>query len=46
MIFGQIGRKPDCECELIRDDDAIRCRELEKYGMDFGEPGRRDLDIF
>ena len=46
MIFERIGRRLECECELLRNDAAIRRRELEAFGVDFGEPGNRDLDIF
>ncbi len=45
MSFERIGRKLDCECELLRDDEAIRRRELEAFGVDFGEPGKRDFEI-
>jgi hypothetical protein len=44
MIFERIGRKLDCECQLLNNDEAIRRRELEAFGVDFGEPGRRDCD--
>jgi hypothetical protein len=46
MIFSRIGRKLDCECEFLRNDDEIRRRRLETFGVDFGEPGNRDFDIF
>jgi len=46
MIFERIGRKLYCECELLRDDDAIRRRELEAFGVDFKGARVRDLDIF
>ena len=46
MIFERIGRKLVCECELLRNSDEIRRRELEAFGVDFGEPGRREVGIF
>jgi hypothetical protein len=46
MIFERIGRKLICECELLRNDDEIRRRELEALGVGFGEPGRREVGIF
>ena len=46
MIFERIGQKLECECELLRDDDAIRRRDLEAFGVDFGGPGKREVDIF
>jgi len=39
-------RELECECEILCGDKEIRRRELEKYGVDFGEPGRRDVDVF
>ena len=35
-----------CECEILCGDKEIRRRELERSGVYFGEPGRRDVDIF
>jgi len=46
MIFERIGRKLECECELLRNDDDLRRRELEAFGVDFGEPGKREVGIF
>ena len=46
IIFERFGRKLVCECEMIGDNEKRRRMELEKmFGVDFGEPGRRDLDI-
>ena len=46
MIFQRVGQKLECECELLRNDNAIRRKELESFGVDFGEPGRREAGIF
>ena len=36
MIFERIGRKLDCECQFLRDDEAIERKELEAFGVDVG----------
>jgi len=46
MIEERIGRKLHCECELVRDDKSLRRMELERmFGVDFGAPGRKELDV-
>jgi hypothetical protein len=46
IIFERLGRKLICECEMLRDDEKLRRFELERmFGVDFGESGRRELDI-
>jgi hypothetical protein len=46
MIEERIGRNLRCECELLNDDKAVTRRELQAlYGIDFGLPGERHLDI-
>ena len=46
MIEERIGRSLICECELLNDEKAIRRRELHGlFGVDFGLPGERHLDI-
>lgn len=46
MIEERIGRSLICECELLNYEKAIRRRELRAlYGVDFGLPGERHLDI-
>jgi hypothetical protein len=46
IIFERLGRKLICECEMLRDDKKLRRLELEKmFGVDFGESGRRGLDL-
>ena len=45
-IFERLGRKLICECEMLRDDKKLRRLELERmFGVDFGESGRRELDL-
>jgi hypothetical protein len=46
LVFTRIGRRLVCECELLQNDDEIRRRELEAFGVDFKGAGVRDLDIF
>ena len=46
IIFERIGRKLICECEMLGDDKERRRMELERiFGVDFGEPGGRGLDL-
>ena len=46
IIFERLGRKLNCECEMLRDDKKLRRLELERmFGVDFGESGRRGLDL-
>ncbi|MBW2671545.1 MAG: hypothetical protein JRD87_17080 [Deltaproteobacteria bacterium] len=47
IIEDRIGRKFQCECQLLRDDRAMRRFELEKvFGVDFsGMSSQRDFDI-
>ena len=46
IIFERLGRKLNCECEMLRDDKELRRLELERmFGVDFGESGRRGLDL-
>ena len=46
IIFERIGRKVICECQFLNDDKEIRRKELEKvFGVDFGVPGKRDVDL-
>ena len=46
IIYDRLGRKLVCECELLRDDEKRRRMELESmFGVDFGEPGGRDLGL-
>jgi len=46
IIFERLGRKLVCECQMLRDDEKYRRLELEKmFGVDFGEPGGRGLEL-
>ena len=46
IIFERLDRTLVCECEMVRDDEKLRRLELEKmFGVDFGESGRRELDL-
>jgi hypothetical protein len=46
IIFERLGRKLVCECEMLRDGENRRRMELEKmFGVDFGEPGGRGLEL-
>lgn len=45
IIERQIGRELLCECQLMHDEEALRRKQLEEFGVDFGEPGRRGVDI-
>ena len=45
MIEDHLGRRLICECQILNDERAIRRRELEKFGVDFGTPGRREIDL-
>ena len=38
-------RELKCECEILCGDKEIRRRELERSGVCFGVPGRRDFDV-
>ena len=47
IIEERINLKFECECDLLRDDRAMRRFELERiYGVDFsGNSNQRDFDI-
>jgi hypothetical protein len=46
MIEERIGRNLICECELLNNEKEIRRKELQGlFGLDFGETGRRDVDV-
>ena len=45
MIEDHLGRRLICECQILNDERAIRRMELEKFGVDFGTPDRRELDL-
>ena len=46
MIFERNGHKVVCECEWIGDNREMRRMELTRvFGVDFGEPGNRGVDV-
>ena len=45
LIFERIGRELECECQFLRDDEAIERRELEAFGVDVRRPGKREVDL-
>jgi len=45
LIEEKIGRELLCECQLMHDEEALRRKQLEAFGVDFGEPGKREIDI-
>jgi len=47
MIEDQIYKRLQCECEILTNHDDLRRKDLQRmYGVDFGEPGNREMDIF
>ena len=46
LIEEHLGRQLECECKILRDEKAIRRRQLQKqFGVDFSEPGKLGVDI-
>ena len=46
MLEERIGHKVTCECQLMGDDRERRRMELTRaFGVDFGEPGNRSVDV-
>jgi hypothetical protein len=46
MIEEQIGMKLVCECQILNDEKAIRRKELQAvFGVDFGEAGKKEMDV-
>ena len=46
LIENWTGRRVVCECQFLNDDKEIARRRLRaSFGIDFGEPGKRDLDV-
>jgi hypothetical protein len=46
LLEDRIKRRLQCECEILTDRDDLRRKDLQMtFGMDFGTPGRRELDI-
>jgi hypothetical protein len=45
-IENAIGRRVDCECEILNDQKEVKRRRLwVQFGMDFGESGERSMDV-
>ena len=38
-------RELKCTCEVLGGDKEVRRRQLKEFGVDFGEPGNREVDI-
>jgi hypothetical protein len=46
LIEERIGHKLTCECQLVDGGKERRRLELERtFGVDFGEPGKREVDV-
>jgi hypothetical protein len=46
LLEDRIKKRPQCECGILTDKDELRRRDLQMtFGIDFGEPGQRNLDI-
>jgi hypothetical protein len=46
LIENRIGHKLTCECQLVDGGKERRRLELERtFGVDFGEPGKREVDV-
>jgi hypothetical protein len=47
MIEDRVFKKLICECEILTNPNDIRRKGLEQvFGVDFGRPGQRELDIY
>jgi hypothetical protein len=45
-IENAIWRRVECECEILNDEKEVKRRKLwVACGMDFGESGKRDMDV-
>jgi hypothetical protein len=46
IIEEHIGRKIVCECEIFIDPKEAKRKRLQAaFGVDFGAPGKRNLDV-
>jgi hypothetical protein len=46
LIVEHLGWELECECEILRDEKAIRRRELKnQFGVDFDQPGEQQVEI-
>lgn len=45
-IENAIWRRVECECHILNDEKEVKRRKLwVAFGMDFGESGKRDMDV-
>ena len=45
-IENVIWRRVDCECQILNDEKEVkRKKPWVAFGMDFGESGKRDMDV-
>jgi hypothetical protein len=45
-LNNRLIRKLICECEIFSDPKEVKGKRLQAFfGVDFGEPGKRDLDV-
>jgi hypothetical protein len=45
LIEEHLGREVACECEVLTDPRELKRQRLRRTGVDFGGPGRRELDV-
>ena len=46
IVEDRMYKRLKCECEILTNRDDIRRQDLQRtFGMDFGTPGNRELDI-
>jgi hypothetical protein len=45
-IENAIWRRVDCECQILNAEKEVKRKKLwVAFGMDFGESGKRDMDV-
>jgi len=46
MMENRMGRRVECECQILNDDKEVKRRRLwVMFGADFGENGKRSMDV-
>jgi hypothetical protein len=46
MIENAIWRRVECECQILNDEKEVKRKKLwVAFGRDFGESGKRDMDV-
>jgi hypothetical protein len=45
LVEERLGRKVGYDCEVLMDPKELKRRRLRSTGVDFWEPGKRELDI-